>query len=243
MRKIISKISYILVLSLLVNTFIPVFSASAAPKTSEQKGTATTNDISATVDISKVDKYVSLNPTTLQFSLSEEGMKALNKKELDAVLAVIKTNNEALQQAVNDTSVNKEIKGNSVKFTPQNSTSTNSTGEIGAAINTYAYWDYEWFWWGYRYFLSHSFVQNMIYYKNSWYWNTGISAPVLKEILVAAGMRAWLAGALAAATAVAAVNIYNRICWNDYGKGVYVDAYSIPSPILQYGTLKIYPAW
>lgn len=178
--------------------------------------------------IDKVDKYVTLNNETFQYSISSTAKTALTTEEFILASNIITNTNQNIAELKNRSSL--VISNKSVK----------TVRRITRSINTSRYWDIDYFWWGPRIFLHHNLIRDMQHYANTTVvFSTGGPAMIATAVLSWIGVSSSVVtlGAPVLAAALGA-SVYDRIIDNDNGSGVYIDINQFWTP----GT-KIYPAW
>lgn len=170
----------------------------------------------------KLDKYVIINTTTLQFELESSAKNDLSKDELKLVDTYMKNANKEILKVKKDKNVSISVKNdNTLNVKPKSKSNSNISV---MSIDTDSYWDYDIHIWGYRVFLSRDFVDDMTSeVGNTTVYFAGASGYAVTQLLEEIGMSSGPAGWIGIAAGGKVVYSYDKIVKRCNGTGVYID--------------------
>lgn len=169
----------------------------------------------------KLEKYVKVNSTTLQFELEPSAQKKLSSAELKFLKTYMQNTNKTISEIKKDRNASISIKNNNTL-----SVSTRSNSRISLnSIDTDSYWDYDIHVWGYRIFLSKSFVNDMSSKvgNTTTYFAGGGTAMAMTQLLEELGVSSGPAGWIGLAAGGGVVYAYDKIVSRCSSTGVYID--------------------
>ncbi|WP_139490388.1 hypothetical protein [Brevibacillus dissolubilis] len=162
--------------------------------------------------VQKMSQYVKLDSKKKRYYLSNQAVNILTQEELDQVLQIIKETNSILNRHQSEFIVNNG------KFTYKH---PDQGGMRISTINTKAYWDYDLFWWGHRFYFHTNLIRAIKSHPLYIAAGAAMTTGTINAILTSSGLPGWIANILVAC----GLFTLGTIVYTDRGRGVYVDAF------------------
>jgi hypothetical protein len=212
MKKTIGKLAVLSLCSAFLLTSVPThgFAASSLSQVA-------VNDQQDNAFVKKVDPFVKLDANTMRFFLTSDAKKHLSSNEYSQAVAAINQTNALIKKNKSNLIAN----GKKVSINQK---------MVANSIDTNAYWDYELFWWGHRFYLSHELCQDI----RAEAMGIGGAGTITAGILVGLGVPGWVASIIVG-SGVLSLYVVTKI---DKGNGVYIDTFHVGVP----GVPNVYSA-
>jgi FlaG/FlaF family flagellin (archaellin) len=192
----------------------------ASQNTNAHATTIQSRVVNNSSEISKLDKYVTLNTTTKQFQISVSAKQNLTKDEFNSLTSLVEKSNNFIKKEAKDSSLSLNCTSQKSIDIVQKASSKSITP---MTIDTSKYWDSDVHWWGTRIFLSRAFVNTLQGIGQEYGYIGGQGSTTLGALLIKAGMSVVLAGTIASVVGLEAMYDYDQITSKCDDTGVYVD--------------------